>query len=299
MLEEFFQYINEVDTSIKFTMEEARPEGSIPFLDVLVTPKVDGTFTTKVYRKPTHTDQYLQWDSNHNLASKYSVISTLTHRARTLCSIPKVINNELEHLEEVLRGCKYPRWAIKKILQKQKHQQDKTNRKRQNQSPIKRKCHIVVPYSQGISKSLKNICQRHGIQIHFKGGATIKNLLVLSKDKDNITKKSSVIYWFKCDKIDCEEEYIGESSRTFGERYREHLKAQSPIYEHQNNTGHTTSVENFKVIGRKGHNMARTVREAMYIRVNNPTLNRNIGKYNLPHLWDGILHSIPELKISK
>ena len=157
----------------------------------------------------------------------------------------------------------------------------------------------MVPYTQGISESFKKICQRYGIHIHFKGGATLKNLLVTPKDKDSITKKSSVIYWFKCDKINCEEEYIGESSRTFGERYKEHLKAPSPMFEHQRNTGHTTSVENFKIIGREGHIMARAVKEAMYIRVNNPTLNSNIGKYNLPHLWDRILHSIPELKISK
>ena len=174
-----------------------------------------------------------------------------------------------------------------------------TSRKRQKQLTIKKRCHIVVPYSQGISESLKNICQRYGIQVHFKGGAIIKNLLVSPKDKESITKKSSVIYWFKCEKIVCEEEYIGESSRTFGERYKEHLKAPSPIYEHQNNTDHITSVENFKIIGRKGHNMARAVKGAMYIRENNPTLKRNIGKYNLPHFWDGILHSIPELKISK
>ena len=30
-----------------------------------------------------HTDQYLQWDSHHNIAAKYSVISTLTHRGKT------------------------------------------------------------------------------------------------------------------------------------------------------------------------------------------------------------------------
>ena len=69
-----------------------------------------------------------------------------------------------------------------------------------------------------------------------------------------------MIYWFKCDKIDCKKEYIGESSRTFGEMYKEHLKAPSPIYEHQNNTGHTTSVESFKIIGREGHNMASSKR---------------------------------------
>ena len=54
--EEFFQHINQVDTSIKFTMEEAGPDGSIPFLDLLITHKADGTLTTKVYRKPTYTE---------------------------------------------------------------------------------------------------------------------------------------------------------------------------------------------------------------------------------------------------
>ena len=42
--------------------------------------------------------------------------------------------------------------------------------------------------------------------------------------------------------------------------------------------------------------MARTIKEAIYIRVNNPTLNRNIGKYNLPHIWDKVMFSILELK---
>ena len=26
--------------------------------------------------------------------------------------------------------------------------------------------------------------------------------------------------------------------------------------------------------------------ESIFIRVNNPTLNQNIGKYNLSHIWD-------------
>ena len=31
---------------------------------------------------------------------------------------------------------------------------------------------------------------------------------------------------------------------------RKHLKVPSPIFEHQSNTGHSTSVENFSVTGR-------------------------------------------------
>ena len=58
-------------------------------------------------------------------------------------------------------------------------------------------------------------------------------------------------------------------------------------------------MENFQITGREDNSMARTIKEAMYIRVNNPTLNRNIGKYNLPHIWDRVLFIIPELKINK
>ena len=49
------------------------------------------------------------------------------------------------------------------------------------------------------------------------------------------------------------------------ERFKEHLKAPSPIYEHDNTTGHKTSVENFKIIGREGHGISRTIKEAICI----------------------------------
>ena len=116
------------------------------------------------------------------------------------------------------------------------------------------------------------------------------------KDKEAITKQSNIIYWYKCGRTECDDEYMWKSPRTFEERYREHLKAPPPIFEHNNATGHTTSVKNFKIIGREGHGMIRTIKEAINIRANNPTFNRNIGKYNLPHIWDKVLFSIPELK---
>ena len=80
------EHINKVDPAIKFTVEGDQENGAIPFLDTLVEPEADNTLSITIYRKPMHTDQYLQWDSHHNLAAKYSVISTLTHRARTVCT---------------------------------------------------------------------------------------------------------------------------------------------------------------------------------------------------------------------
>ena len=53
--EEFFQHINSINPNIKFTAETTKADGSMPFLDTLVTPQSDGSLATTVYRKPTHT----------------------------------------------------------------------------------------------------------------------------------------------------------------------------------------------------------------------------------------------------
>ena len=74
---EFLEHINSIDKHIQFTAEDQRSDGAMPFLDILITPGKDGSLSTSVYRKPTHTDLYLQWDSHHTLTSKYSVIGTL------------------------------------------------------------------------------------------------------------------------------------------------------------------------------------------------------------------------------
>ena len=99
--------------------------------------------------------------------------------------------------------------------------------------------------------------------------------------------------------ITCDDEYIGETSRTFGERFKEHLKEPFPIHHHSNNTGHPTTQHNFQMIGKEGHSSARGIKESIFIRVNNPTLNRNIGKFNLPHLWDTFLLDTPGLNLKR
>ena len=60
--EEFLEH-NSLDPHIQFTSEPSREDGSMPFLDTLVMPQPDKSLITTVYRKPTHTDLYLQWKS--------------------------------------------------------------------------------------------------------------------------------------------------------------------------------------------------------------------------------------------
>ena len=285
---------------LKNTCEETREDGSMPFLDILVTPEDDGSLKTSVFRKTTHADLYLQWDRHHTIPSKYSVAGTLFHRASTVCSTPQLLQEEEEeHLFRALTRYKYPTWAIKRArMRSQNSNNIRTRRTNQTGQKNKTNLYMVVPYHQGLSERIKRSCNKFGVQVFFKGGQIIRNLLMAPKDKDPITNKSGVIYRFKCSQHGCKEEYIGESARNFAERFKEHQKAPSPIFDHCNISGHNININNFTIVGREGQNLTRAIKEALFIRVNDPSLNRNIGKYHLPHIWDEVLHSTSELKLN-
>ena len=65
---------------------------------------------------------------------------------------------------------------------------------------------------------------------------------------------------------------------------------------HIQQMGHTSTLNNLNIIG-EYQGLARPIKEAIYIRVKNPTLNRNIGKYNLNHILVRVLFNTPWLKI--
>ena len=93
-----FNHINQMDAHITFTMEPPDSEGSIPFMDPECSPNSDSdnTIHTTIYRKPTHTDRYLDWNSNH----PRSVIQALKHRAKMICSTPELLTKEMDYLQE-------------------------------------------------------------------------------------------------------------------------------------------------------------------------------------------------------
>ena len=45
--------------------------------------------------------------------------------------------------------------------------------------------------------------------------------------------------------------------------------------------------------------LARNIKESIYIRVNNPTLNNHIGKFNLSHIWDRVLLNTKGLNLKR
>ena len=298
----FLQHINSVDPAIRFTVEDNKEDGSIPFLDNIVKPEADCSLSITVYRKPTHTDQYLQWDSHHHLSAKFSVIQTLSHRASTVCSNPELLQKEKEHLRKALTKCNHPnelwtRWR--------KHLTGLPDRlligaTKMTSLPT-RECKVRVTLSYPTHKVFVKVSKRSVVGMASKLTSRVakpsKTFWSPLRTRTLCSTKSGAIYRYQCNNLGCDDEYIGETSRTFGERYKEHLKAPSAIHHHSFQTGHTTNQSNFQIIGREGHSLARNIKESIYIRVNNPSLNNNIGKFNLSHIWDRVQHNTNGLSL--
>ncbi len=85
------ELLNTTPHGITFTMETAA-ENKITFLDVLINKLPSGTFETSVYKKATHADIVLDYNSNSPASHKRSCVTELLGRIVTNCSNAKVHN---------------------------------------------------------------------------------------------------------------------------------------------------------------------------------------------------------------
>jgi len=69
--------------NIKFTYKEEKNK-QIPFLDTLLVRRDDGSMKLLVYKKKSHTDQYLNFSSHHPLNHKLAVIRTLLEKCYSI-----------------------------------------------------------------------------------------------------------------------------------------------------------------------------------------------------------------------
>ena len=210
------EHLNSIDPHIKFTIELQGTDG-LPFLDTLTKPTPNSIEST-VYRKPTHTDRYLDYNSNHPISAKLSVIHTLIHRAKQVCSTPKFLAKEMDHLHKVLQDNHYPT----QFFQQGKPEQ-KTNKK---QKPSTGKFieggRVVIPYIKGLSKQYRFTLAKYRVTVFFRGTSTIKSLVMNQKDPIPDAQKTDIIYHWKCPANNYTAEYTGETNRSMKERVSDH-----------------------------------------------------------------------------
>jgi hypothetical protein len=281
LLEEF----NQAHHAIKFTMEIESNE-QLPFLDVLLRRREDGTISRNVYRKPTSVGQYIHFYSFVPLKRKRNLIKNLTFRARKICS-PDNIEQELSNLVKLFLKNGYPDKFIK------------ANMKEQQVQPIiqlatKKNVYLRLGYkgetvsemlSFRIRKAVESTYPATKVQFLFTNRPMLISEL---KDKLPSSTASFVLYRYFCSQ--CAVSYIGRTTRRLSERIKEHCpswlgkgtikKINSSVLAHLVDTDHPVNRDmDFSVIYKVPFSHSRCLRqrclniaESVAIRLHNPPL---------------------------
>ena len=294
--QEFTDHLNSLDPDIKFTTEEEE-EGGLAFLDTNTVKCEEGSLKVTIYRKPTHTDQYLSFESNHPLDHKLSVVRTLMHRAHTVITEEQDRKQEVDHVTKALKNCGYPDWAIRRATAPTPEQREPTPTKTR---PERKSAPVALPYTKGLSEELRRLFRSYGCNTYVKPANTLRQMLCAPKDPAKKEETAGVIYRVDCEgdgEEKCESFYIGETGRTLKARAAEHRRPStttSEVSQHLHLKGrpaHQVSMDNIKILDREQAWFPRGVKESLYIRMLRPDLNRDGGRHQLPHLWDDLLGS--------
>ena len=286
-IELFLDYLNSKHKNIQFT-KEIEQNNKLPFLDLLVI-KDNNEFQTAIYRKQTFTGLGINFLSFEPTKYKLNTIKTLIYRAFHLTSNYFYFNNEINFLKSYFVKNAFPKnifyknvkLFLNKVFSFQENIKMNVNKK---------EIYISFPYYGYLSDKLKNDLQSvlHKIYPHLKINLVFKNNFSIGsifKHKERLPSDlcSSVVYKYEC--ALCNKCYIGSTTRQLKCRISEHKSLSvrtnlplnkppfSSIMEHQLNTGHSITTNNFNIIGSQNNSINLRLLESLFIFKLKPEMN--------------------------
>ena len=194
------------------------------------------------------------WDFNHHLEHKSSVVRTLLCRAETVMSEPEDVTEEVNHIKKVLTVNGYKKWSFQ-IPKKKTREEDNPM-----EGPTAIKNPVCIPYVSGLSEHMHSVFKSHCVPSYHKPCNTLRSLLVSPNDKYKKEKQCGVVYSVKCS--ECDQEYVGKTSRMLGSRFREYADGNhrnSAIEEHTSSTCHHYTLDDTKILVKEDKRFPRKI----------------------------------------
>ena len=251
---------------------------------------------TSVYRKPTFTGVFTNFESFIPDIYKRGLIETLLHRSFRVCSNYENFQREIETLKSILKHNSYPHilgnHCIKKFFNKLFVQRGL------NFMVPKRELICVLPYLGKASLDLRTRLRRTTernlpfceLKIIFRSKCGLNTLF---RFKDSLEKKirSGIIYRYTCS--NCKVTYYGKTFRYFYTRAAEHMRIsnltgkrlknvmQSAISDHLLQCNCTINFYDFDILAAESNKFKLLLRESLLIKCDKPILNRTIKSFPL------------------
>ena len=218
------------------------------------------------------------------------------HRADTVVTNHQDREDEKSHVNNALAKCGYPNWALEKATKPKTHKTSNVGDKRPN------KGHVVLPYIKGTSEAIRRTFSNYGVSVFFKPTRTLRQILVSPKDKTDKKDITGPVYYIPCQGKtvtgtgQCKEAYIGETERSLKTRFNEHRRPSSTASEvsnhiHIESPGHSVDLDKVRILDRDNRWFQRGVKEAVHIKANQPSLNKDGGRFKLSGVYESVIRS--------
>ena len=287
----FLEFMNCQHSNIKFTLETEKND-CLSFLDVLIMRSTDGVISTSLFRKETFSGLLMQYDSFVPMTYKKSLINGLIHRAWKICSSEELFQTELTNIKHLLLSNGFPSKLINRQIKLFLHKKLAVEPKDIEFGPEKRSVYISLPFSgtnslklgRQLNRLITKIAPGIDLNIVFKATNRLKALSRLKSPIPTLNK-SNVIYQINC--LECQEFYIGLTTRRLCKRIYEHKKRNySAIYKHASDADHEINYEHPKILASDNIKIRLQIKETLLIKdlAAYKSLNVNIDSFECK-LW--------------
>ena len=221
---------NSFNSNLQFTVDDFTNTNP-HFLDL----EICSDNGLKIFRKDTHTGQYVHIDSFTPWRWKTAWIRSLADRAIRLCS-PRYLQQELKSLKDFAAWNGFPRKIVNSIINRASNKK-KVSQTTEIVTDERPKVFFSVDFagSHGenlIKKCFKKLNRFTNQNVNFVTHYSVKKLSFYTnmKDKTDKLSKSSVVYEFTCP--GCAQAYIGKTDRTLYVRTKEHATTITAVKSH-------------------------------------------------------------------
>ena len=201
-LEHILSTLNNFHDNIKFTYE-TQCNNMISFLDVLIV-RNNNTFDTAVFRKSTHTDLYINWNSYSPEIWKKGTLKLLVKRAYTICNKHYFLEMELDHLKDTfIRINNFPPSVVTRIFRQVADENARVTDDQQNEVEPDDTVTVqmTLPYAgkngEDIAKEVNNHMKRVKPKLKARIAFKAKRLGSFFNIKDKVKKETNIILYTK------------------------------------------------------------------------------------------------------
>ncbi|KAL6417184.1 hypothetical protein ACFW04_014613 [Cataglyphis niger] len=281
----YYRYVDDIFAFV--------PRAKVDEINNTSVIRSNGKIVTNWYRKPTCSNRYINFYSNHLFKYKINTIFNLVDHA-ILLSDDQFHGKNIDVVKQIsLNNC-FPTHVINRYIYKRlnflKHRVNSIPGN--GESRTDKSFYIALPFVEGLSDDIGRMIKNIGFTVVYNIPKKLNSLI--KRGKDGLPSRTEVVYKINCK--NCSASYIGQTKRHLSTRVKEHfnnikmhVSNLSVISKHKLEFNHDFDWSAPDILRNEKHLKKREIAEMIFIKKFDNTINSQKDTENLNNIYDKLI----------